>query len=300
MYKVQLKTFAFSLLLFIKLISANPVPGPIPDIWDNLNGTAGEALSPFDIYLVEEHKYRVTAQLDPISTNNYYDSNGTIIRESDFDYYRINLPITFEYGIPRFFEIAFRIPYIVRNQRRQNWIDPYYNYMNSSGWGDISIRIRKMVYGNKNKPIFLALGGGIKFPTARYDYYSVNPILSQGSLDFFFGAYSVIKTDVVRYPIAITFSHTERSRMGEQVGEIITYRAGLMTDLGHFLDFSLGFKGYEIIDLVTESGKTSLEANVIIKTIDNRMNFSGGIGYDIRGINSYVSTYPFFSMQVNF
>lgn len=299
MYKVQLKTFALSLLLLIKLISANPVPGPIDEIWDNLNGTAGEALSPFDIYLAEEYKFRVTTQLELISTNDYYDSNGTIIRESDFDYYRINLPITFEYGVPKLFEIGFRVPYIVRNGRIRGADMEYYG-VNSSGWGDISIRIRKMVYGSKDKPLFLALGGGIKFPTARYDYYSVNPILSQGSLDFFFGAYSVIKTDIVRYPIAITFSHTGRNRFGELVGEIITYRAGLMTDLGHFLDFNLGLKGYEILDIAEGNGKTSLEANIIIRTIENKLNFSGGLVYDIRGIRSYSNTYPFFSMQVNF
>ncbi len=298
MYNVQLKTFALSLLLFIKLISANPVPGPMPDIWDNLNGTAGEVLSPFDIYLVGEHKLRVTAHLDPLSTNDYYDSNGTIIRDSEFDYYRMNLPITFEYGIPGLFEIGFRVPYIVRNGR-----DFYMDYSrNSIGLGDISLRIRKMVYGYIDELIYLAIGGGIKFPTARYEYiyHYTNPAFSQGSLDFFFGAYGVINTNIVKYPIAITFSHTGRNRLDEQVGEIITYRAGLMTDMDQFFDFNLGLKGYEIIDLVTESGKTSLEANVIIKTIDNRMNFSGGIVYDVRGTRSYASTYPFFSMQVNF
>ncbi|MDH5684622.1 MAG: hypothetical protein OEZ20_09185, partial [candidate division WOR-3 bacterium] len=294
MYRVQLKIFALSLLLFIKLASTNPVPGPIPDVWDNLNGTAGEALSPFDIYLVEEHKFRVSAQLDLISTNDYYDANSTIIRDSEFDYYRINLPITFEYGIPGLFEIGFRVPYIVRNNRRY-WIDYDYDRINASGWGDISARIRRVVYGNKDKLIYLALGGGIKFPTAQYDdyYYSIIPILSQGSLDFFFGAYSVIKTDIVKYPIAITFSHTGRNRLDEQVGEIITYRVGLMTDLGHFIDFNLGLKGYEILDLVEGNGKTSVEGNIIIRTIENRLNFSGGLVYDVRGIRSYIGTYPF-------
>jgi hypothetical protein len=302
MYKVQLKTFALFLLFVIKLSFANPIPGPIYDVWDNINGTAGEELSPFGTYLVEEHKFRVSAQLDPISTSDFYDSNGTVIRDSVFDYYRINLPISFEYGIPELFEIGLRVPYIVRNGRHYDI--EYADGINASGWGDISVRIRKVVYGNKEKPIYFALGGGIKFPTARYEYnyYFTYPVLSQGSLDFFFGAYSVIKTDVVKYPIAITFSHTGRSRSDETVGEILTYRAGLMTDLGpnHFIDFSLGLKGYEIIDWATESGKTSVEANIIIRTTENRLNFSVGMVYDVRGIRAYIGTYPFFSMLVNF
>lgn len=308
MYKVQLITLALLLLFSAKLASADPIPGPMPDIWDNIDGTAGEALSPFDFYLAKEHKLRVSAQLDPISTNDFYDSTGALIRDSIGNYYRVNLPITFEYGIPGLFEVGFRVPYIVRSGGGY-WVS-------SNGWGDISVRLRRKIYGEENDKVYLALGGGIKFPTSifYFDYFGGHQALSQGSLDFFLGAYSVFKTGVIKYPIAITFSHTGRSRYEDQIGEIITYRADLITELDSFTNLSIGLKGYEIIeensgktttwyytlDPAQGISKTSIEADLVFTTLENRVNFSAGIAYDLRGKRSYAGTSPIFSMQVNF
>ncbi|MDH5684623.1 MAG: hypothetical protein OEZ20_09190 [candidate division WOR-3 bacterium] len=302
MYRVQLKTLGLFLIFLIELSLADPIPGPILDVWDNLNGTAGEPLSPDDIYLVDEHKLRVAIHIDPISTTDFYNSNGTEISDSAFSYYRMNLPISFEYGIPGLFEIGFRMPYVLRNTARLR--------SNTGGWSDFSVRIRTRIYGDIDEPIYLALGGGIKFPTSQYEYVYYNLPLSYGSLDFFFGAYSMIRTGTLKYPIALTYSHTGRGREGDRIGEIITYRLGFVTDFGNFVDLNLGLKGYEITeenrtevwpDLPAQGiSKTSVEASLIIRTIENRVNFSAGLLYDLRGKRSYAASTPFFTMQVNF
>jgi hypothetical protein len=310
MYKVQLITLALLLLFSTKLAPADPIPGPILDVWDNINGTAGEALTPLDIYLTDERKARIMIQLDPLTTSDYYDSSGSEIRDSVFDYYRINIPISVEYGIPGLFEIGFRFPYLAIDRQTS-----YRSIFSSNGRGDFSIRIRKRVYGGKDDKVYLALGGGIKFPNGIESYYYSGSQLSYGSLDIFFGAYSMIRTGSVKYPIQFTYSHTGRGWEDDRVGDIITYRLGFLTDFGNFVDLSLGLKGYEIFDEHTPIinniffgtdypaqgiSKTSLEANLIITTLENRVNFSAGIVYDLRGKRSYAGTSPIFAVQVNF
>ncbi|MDH5187043.1 MAG: hypothetical protein OEW70_08285 [candidate division WOR-3 bacterium] len=302
MYKVQLKTFALSLLLFISLVSANPVSGPLPEVWDNLNGTAGEPLSPYEIYLADELKLNITIHFEPISTRSYYDSISKTISDTAFDYFRINTPININYSIPNSFEIGLRIPYVVR-------ISPM-DRKNTSGFSDFSLRVRKKIIGDKDSKIYFAIGGGVKFPTAgEVDYDDL--LLSYRSFDLFLGAYTMVKTGIIKYPIALTYSHTGRGMYSDRVGEIITYRVGLITDLGHLFDFNLGLKGYEIPEegfsihsfswrAPHGSSKTSVEAGINIQSKENRLNFSAGIIHDLRGKRSYIGTYPFFSMQVNF
>jgi hypothetical protein len=302
MYKVQLTTFALFLLFLAKPVPADPVPDPLFDIWDNINGTAGEPLSSNDIYLADEHKIRVSAEVETFNTSDFYDSTGTKISDSVFNYNRINLPISIEYGIPGLFEVGFRMPFVVRSSHYEYW-------SNTSGWGDFSLRIRKRIYGEKDGRVYLALGGGIKFPTAKeVDIYDGLP-LSYGSLDFFLGAYSIIRTGVIKYPIALTYSHTGRGQYGAPVSEIITYQLGFQTDFGNFVDLHIGLKGYEITNeystefdeyLPQGISKTSVEGDLVITTLENRVNFSAGLAYDLRGKRSYAGISPVFSMQVNF
>lgn len=303
MYKVQLITLALLLLFSTKLAPADPVPEPLHDVWDNINGTAGEPLSSNDIYLADEHKLRFSAEVEAFNTSDFYDSTGTKISDSVFTYYRINLPISIEYGIPGLFEVGFRVPFIVRNSIRQYWIS-------TSGWGDFSLRIRKKIHGEKDGRVYLALGGGIKFPTAREENIYNSLPLSYGSLDFFLGVYSIIRTGSVKYPIALTYSHTGRNQFGEPIGEIITYQLGFQTDFGNYVDLHLGLKGYEFTKesitiffyerLPQGISKTSVEGDLVITTLENRVNFSAGIVYDLRGKRSYAGISPIFSMLVNF
>ena len=334
------------LFLAIGLSFANPIPGdtslfPKPEIWDNLNGTAGEPVSLYDIYLVAHHKIRTAILFDPISTSDGWDSTGKTYHFNyeyhwrhppfGFNYSRINMPISIAYGISRSLEIELRRAFVSRSKTigystESLLVQPIRELSgNTKGLGDFSVRIRTKILGEQDKPVYLAAGVGIKLTSsAEFDANYSLPI-SPGSTDIFFGIYNVIKLGRFNFPSALTYSHTGRYLNGLPIGEIITYRIGLIAEVHRFADLNFSLKGYEITDesktinapaqLNLSSGitdkiieispqgisKTTAEVGLTIKIPKIPAALSGGVIADLRGKRTYEDDISsIFSMQIGF
>jgi hypothetical protein len=326
----------------IGLSFANPVPdtSPMPNFWDNLYGTAGEPLSLYDIYLVGPRQLRTTILFDQIRTANYWDSNGNIDDlgslftriHSPKIYTRTNMPISIAYGISRSLEIEFRRAFVSRS-RIVSYLpesilvkEPYWERRdNTNGLGDFSLRLRTKILGEPDKPLYLAAGVGIKFASsAEFDTTYYLPI-SPGSTDMFFGIYNAIKLGRFTFPSVLTYSHTGRYLNGLSIGEIITYRIGLIVDIHRLVDLNLSLRGYEITDeskrnntpanIYLSSGitdkiieispegisKTTAEVGLSIKIPKIRATLSSGILADLRGRRTYQEDISaVFSLQIGF
>jgi hypothetical protein len=335
------------LFLAIGLTYADPLPVPdtssMPQVWDNLNGTAGEPVSLYDIYLVAPQKIRTTILFDPITTSYGLDSTGKTYHfvyykylgrhpQLEFKYFRINMPISIAYGISRSLEIEFRRAYLYRSKTIGYLPEsllvkqPFRELRgNTNGLGDFSVRLRTKILGEPDKPLYMALGIGMKFASsAEFDTTYYLPI-SPGSTDLFFGIYNAIRFGRLIIPSAVTYSHTGRYLNGLPIGEIITYRIGLIAEIHRFADLNFSLKGYEITDeskpiispanLNLVSGitdkiieispqgisKTTAEIGLSIKIPKIRAAISGGIITDLRGKRTYYDDISsIFSMQIGF
>jgi hypothetical protein len=324
---------------------ADPVPAvpdttSMPKIWDNLNGTAGEPLSLYDVYLVGSGNVRATVLLDPLRTTHYWDSTSNLINFGSvyYDFYppkvysRINMPISIGYGITRSLEIEFRRAFVTRRKfnlfmpesllgEKEKWIQ----WENASGMGDISFRLRTKILGAPDKLLYTALGVGIKFASS--DEFEPNEDLpiSPGSTDIFFGIYNAIKLGKFILPAAVTYSHTGRYLNSYPMGEIITYQIGLIAPIHRFVDFNLSLRGFAItpeaksnITLVDPSlsssiidktpeiipqgiSQTSAEVGLSLKILKIPIILSGGILSDLRGKRTFQEDIAaVFSLQVGF
>jgi len=331
-----------SLFLAIGLFYANPLPdtSPMPNCWDNLYSTAGEPLSLYDIYLAGPGKLKTAILFDQIKTANYWDSNGNIDDlgslfpriHSPKIYTRTNMPVSIAYGISRSLEIEVRRAFVTRS-RIVSYLpesllvkEPYWQrYETTNGLGDISLRLRTKILGEQDKPFYVALGIGIKFASsAEFDTTYHLPI-SPGSTDLFFGIYNAVKLGKFTFPVAVTYSHTGRYLNILPMGEIITYRIGLIIDIHRFVDLNYSLKGYEITEesktvAVTEGinmssgigdkipemfpqgiSKTTAELGLSVKIPKFRTAISGGIITDLRGRRTYNDDISsIFTMQIGF
>ncbi|MDH5684325.1 MAG: hypothetical protein OEZ20_07670, partial [candidate division WOR-3 bacterium] len=342
-FKKSVPKYLIGMFFAIGLSFANPVPDindtlPKSEVWDNLFGTAGEPLFLYDIYLVGPKDFRTVILFDPINTESYWDSLGK--KQPDLPLYRIsvvnrysriNLPVSFAYGISRFFEIEFRRAFVTRSSLRTYFPLPESMLVqrairdNTEGLGDFSVRIRTKILGEQDKPLYLATGAGLKIPTSPELDVSQHLPLNPGSIDIFFGIYNVIKIGPIKFPNALTYSHTGRYHNGLSIGELITYRFGLIAKIFRLADLNLSLKGFEITeesepadvnnsismssgitDKITEISpqgisKTTAEFGLSIKIPKIQAILSGGVSADLRGKRTYKDDISsIFSLQLGF
>lgn len=325
---------------------ANPVPDDTllfskPEMWDNLNGTAGEPLSLYDVYLAAPQKFRVAILFDPLATSDGWDSTGKIHHinyeyyrpyQLEYKYSRINLPVSIAYGIAQSWEIELRRAFVTRSNAIGYTAEsllvpqPWHELTGTTkGFSDFSLRFRTKILGAQNKPIYLAAGIGLKLASStEFDTAYQLPI-SPGSTDLFFGIYNAIKFSRFIIPSAITYSHTGRYLNSLRMGEIITYRIGLIAAINQLVDLNLSLRGFEITEESKSSNsptsislatgvtdkiidfspqgisKTTAEFGLTTKLSGLRTILFGGLVADVRGrrtFNNGIATT--FSLQIEF
>ncbi|MEO0092645.1 MAG: hypothetical protein ABIK67_00085 [candidate division WOR-3 bacterium] len=327
----------FCFLWFVGPVSANPIPdtSPLPKVWDNLYGTAGEPLSLYDVYLVAPQKLRIALLFDPVRTTNYWNADGKSDNlgslfsfiHSPKIYSRSNLPFSIAYGIAQSFEIEFRRAFVSRSRiipylPESLLVEPYWNrYETTKGLGDISLRLRVKILGEQTKFFYFATGIGIKFASSAEFKQTDDLPISPGSTDIFFGIYNAIKLGRFILPSFCTYSHTGRYQSTMPMGEIITYRIGLIANIHRFLDFNFNLQGYEItkqsglsyryltvgtfdksaVIIPQEVHKTQIGWGLTVRGFKLPAVISLGLAYDLRGKKTFKNTFSAnASLQIDF